>query len=83
MIAALFWELLFSPCLHHTIKLISKLGLRMYSIAIGVVQENIKLGWANKTIRQLDQLFQNNPNLLTKMAIIYAQPSIIADGKIF
>ena len=57
---ALFWNLLFIPCLFHIIKLISKLGLRIQNIPSKVVKEKIKLIWANKTIRQLDQLFWNN-----------------------
>lgn len=41
-------------------KFIFKLGLKMWSIVSNVVKEKIKLVWVNKTIIQLDQLFQNN-----------------------
>lgn len=71
--AALLWEILFASCLCHTMKLVSKLGLRMWSIACKVVKERIMLIQANKTIRQLDELFQNNPEQWTGTAIIYVQ----------
>ncbi len=58
--ATLFWDPLFVPCPRHTIKLASKLGLKTWSIASRVVKERIELVWANKTIHQLDELFQNN-----------------------
>ncbi len=79
--AALFWEPLFAPCPRHTLKLASKLGLRTRGITSGVVKERIEAVWVNKTIRQLDQLFQNNPEWWTGMAIIYAQPSAKVGGK--
>ena len=41
--AALFWDLLFAPCLRHTMKLASKLGLRTQIIASGLVKERIEL----------------------------------------
>lgn len=59
--AVLFGNPLFAPCLRHTMKLASKLELKTWSIANGIVKERIEFVWANKTIHQLDQLFQNNP----------------------
>ncbi len=76
-----FWYLLFASYPHHTIKLALKLGLRMKNITIGVVKEKIELTWTNKTIRELDQLFQNNPKWWTEMGIIYSQPRAKAGGK--
>ena len=73
--AALFWDPLFAACPRHNMKLISKLELKMRNIASGVVKEIIESVWINATIRQLDQLFRNNSESWTGMAIIYAQPS--------
>ena len=81
--AALFWDLVFIPCPYHTMILASKLGLRMQSIASGFVKERIESVWANRTICQLDQLFQNNLESGTQTAIIYTQPSAKAGGKFF
>lgn len=43
LVAALFWDPLFAPCMRHTIKSVSKLGLRMPSIANEVIKERIEL----------------------------------------
>lgn len=43
LVAALFWDLLFISCLRHTIKLASKLWLKMQSIASKFVKEKIEL----------------------------------------
>ena len=59
--AAQFWDPLFALCPYNTMNLASKLGLRMWGIATGVIKERIESVWANRTVRQLDQLFQNNP----------------------
>lgn len=53
-VVILFWNLLFIPCLCYTMKLASKLGLRIWTIASRVVKEKIKLVNAYKIIRQLD-----------------------------
>ena len=51
---ALFWDLLFTLYLRHTIKLASKLELKMPSIASGLVKERIESVYANRSIHQLD-----------------------------
>ena len=79
--AALFWDPLFALCLRYAMKLASKLGLKTRSIASRLFKERIESVWANRTICQLDQLFQNNSEWWTGMAIIYAQPSAKARGK--
>ena len=66
LVAALFWDPLFALCPHHIIKLVSKLGLRTQSIAIRLVKEKIESVWANKTICQPDQLFQNNSRVIDR-----------------
>ena len=71
----LFWDPIFAFCPRYTIKLASKLGLKTRSIASKLIKERIELVWANRTICQLNQLFQNNLEWRTGMAIIYAQPS--------
>ncbi len=78
---ALFWNLLFAPCSRHTIKLASKQELKMRDIASEVVKKRINAVWINRTNYQLDQLFQNNPEWLIRMTIIYAQPDAKAGGK--
>lgn len=42
-------------------KLAFKLGLKMQDIANIIIKKRIELVWANKTISQLDQFYQNNP----------------------
>ena len=59
--AILFCNPLSAPCPCHTMKLASNLELKRQSIASRQVKERIELLWPNKTIYQLDQLFQNNP----------------------
>ncbi len=78
----LFWDPLFTPWPRYTMKLISKLELKMRGIFSEVVKRKIKAVSANRTICQLDQLFQNNPEWWTGIAIIYAQPSAKASRKL-
>ena len=60
LVAALFWDPSFAPCICHTMKLPFKLDLRTNRIKSGVVKERFEAVWANITVSLLDRLFRDN-----------------------
>lgn len=59
----IFLKPTFMFCTCYTMKLAFKLGLKINKIKSSILKERIKTIWANKTIRSLDILFKDNPEL--------------------
>ena len=58
--AVLFWDHNFIFCLRYTLNLAKKLGLKTKRLKTNIVKEYIQKILANRTIAQLDKLFNEN-----------------------
>ena len=59
----------------HTLNLAKKLGLKIKSLKVNLIKEQIGEIWANRIIAELNVLFTNNPDWWQTIAVIFAQPS--------
>ena len=61
------------PCLRHMLNLVTKLGLKIKNLPSALIIERIQSIWANRTIGQLDALFEENSDRWSATAVIYSQ----------